>query len=298
MPAGTGSGSTFNRISDDPIRFDSGNRSRKKEGVSSLPFFFYTEPMAQFLVRKELINDGFARLEGEEAHHARKAHRLKAGDTIRIFDGEGTGYEGLIADAGKNGLRVKILSRVPEAPRPILSVVLAQSLLPGEAMDDVIQRATELGADEIVPVSGGRSIVKLSASRRHAKIEHWEKVALAGCKQSHRLRLPRIHPVTRLEDLLSRLGDHDLVLVPDTAHSGETLRHCLSVVFNVRKALVLIGPEGGFEAAEVASFKQRGARLVSLGAEVLRSGTAALHVLSVLKYLYEPNGVDSVKKRR
>ena len=142
--------------------------------------------MPQFFVRKEAISNGWAEVEGDEAHHARDVFRLKRGDAIKLFDGEGNGFGGRVADVSRSRLRVEIVTRAAE-PAPRMRVTLAQSVLPRDAMDWVIEKAVELGVSEIAPVMPMRSIARLDPKRRTEKKEHWEKLVLAACKQCERL---------------------------------------------------------------------------------------------------------------
>ncbi|MBF0254722.1 MAG: 16S rRNA (uracil(1498)-N(3))-methyltransferase [Candidatus Omnitrophica bacterium] len=242
--------------------------------------------MPQFLVKKSALGDGKARLDGDEAHHARDVFRLKEGDTIRLFDGDGKGFEGQISHMGKKDIDIRIFSTHQSEAPPAVLITLGQSLIPHQAMDDVIQQATELGVEEIIPVASRRSIVRLSSPRSHSKKEHWNKVALAGCKQCERLKVPVIRGPMDIEDVPEIFGNYDLVLVADSHWADESLRSCMSKVFNIKKILVIVGPEGGLTYPEIEMLKNRGARIVSLGGYTLRSQTAAIHLLSVISHLY------------
>ena len=165
----------------------------------------FSHLMVQFWIPKNTVQNQLARLEGEEAHHARDVFRMKEGDSIRLFDGEGNGYQGKIRRISEEAVEAEVLSSVQAPSKPSVSVVLGQSMIPRERMDEVVEKATELGALEIIPVLSQRSIIRLSLQKRKAKKSHWEKVALSACKQCDRLDLPKIHEVVKLEELLKDL---------------------------------------------------------------------------------------------
>ncbi len=226
-----------------------------------------------------------ASLDGDEARHARDVFRLKEGDPIRLFDGKGSAAAGRITAATKAGLEVRIETRLPSDPIPVISLELAQALVPGETMDQIVRQAAELGVNRIWPVACERSVVRLDADKRLTKLEHWKKTVLAACKQCDRNTLPEVMPVITPRDLAARFGDYAAVLAasPQDPDGGLALPACPAT--GPSRALLLIGPEGDFSPAEIALFRQAGARVVSLGPLILKSDTAAAAALAVLGHL-------------
>lgn len=243
--------------------------------------------MPQFFVRKNAIKDGWATLEGEEAHHARAVCRLKVGDPIRVFDGEGRGLEGRIEGVSRRTVGVKISVEHHEPDGHGINVVLGQSLVPRDAMDWIVEKATELGAGEIIPVVSERSIVKLGAVKRSSKRSHWQRLALSACKQCGRLILPKIHEVTPLRELARGAEHYDLVLLTDPDGDAFSIEEYSRLVREAKNILAIVGPEGGYSKGEVKEWTDRGAKRVSLGLKTLRSETAALYVLGILRFLSE-----------
>jgi 16S rRNA (uracil1498-N3)-methyltransferase len=241
--------------------------------------------MTQFyLPLKEMVVPGsVVRLEAGEAQHARDVFRLKEGDPIRLFDGKGSAAAGRITAATKSALEVRIETRLPSEPSPRVSLELAQALVPGETMDQIVRQAAELGVSRIWPLACERSIVRLDADKRLTKLEHWKKTVLAACKQCDRNTLPEVMPVLTPRDLAARFGEYAAVLAASPQDPEDGL--ALSAGQAPSRALLLIGPEGDFSPAEIALFRQAGARVVSLGPLILKSDTAAAAALAILGHL-------------
>lgn len=234
--------------------------------------------MPQFHVKKGTVSGGRAVLDGDEAHHARDVVRLKSGDAISLFDGEGAGYDGLITAVSRSKIEIDVTGSRTEPEGPAPRVTLAQSILPAEAMEWSVWKATELGADAVLPLLAERCVA------RSEKKAHWEKTALAACKQCGRLRLPRILPSAKPKDTDYAL--YDLILLGCLEPGSKPLAEVLGRGSRPQSALVLVGPEGDFTPEETRFFLSRGAVPVTLGRHVLKSETAAVHLLSVLKYVY------------
>lgn len=226
------------------------------------------------------------RLDGDEAKHARDAYRLTAGDEIRIFDGNGKASVGTIAGAAKSGLEIRIDRALESDPVFLVQLDLGQALMPNQTMDDVIRQATELGVARIWPIACERSVAKLDAAKRLAKLEHWRKTSLAACKQCDRNTLPEIMPVIGAEDLVKRFGDYGAVLTAcPQKPEGELSLWVSDKPLDPARILLLIGPEGDFSPDEMMRFRAKGSRVVSLGPLILKSDTAAASAISVLQYL-------------
>jgi len=232
--------------------------------------------MPQFLIKNPPRADR-ATVEDEEAHHARNVFRMKEGDAIRLFDGNGTGWDGKIARVGKTKLEVQIL-RERKAAAPKVRVTLAQSVLPRDAMDWAVHKAVELGAAQIVPVLAERCV------SRSDKKSHWEKIVLAACKQCDRLDLPLVHDAVPLKKLGEIFSNNDLVLLASLEKGAVPIQEVLNRA-QPKSVLALVGPEGDFSAAEFEFLRDK-VTGASFGAQVLKSETAALFVLSALKFRY------------
>ncbi|MCH7224651.1 RsmE family RNA methyltransferase [Haloferula sp. A504] len=220
-----------------------------------------------------------ASLTGAEAHHCARVMRAAPGDRVEVFDGAGRGAEATIVSVSKQEVRLTISGERWEA-EPAVRVVLAIAALKGKAMDWTIQKAVELGVDEIVPVLSERSIARGEGGK-------WSRTALEACKQCGRWRLPPVGPTERLEEFLGRQssGENRRILASLGADSVP-LRAALEEAPRPAEAVFLVGPEGDFSDSETRAAIEAGFVAASLGTTVLRSETAAIHCLSAARYAF------------
>ena len=210
----------------------------------------------------------------DEGEHLTRVLRLKPGDALRIFNGHGSEFDAFVDEAGKGGVRVRLHAVAQSAPEPRVAITLAQTVLKGDKMDDVVRDATMLGVAEIQPVITTRTEVTRAALLRGARRERWERIAVSSAKQCGRATVPRVFEPINFDELVESLGRMllplpGLMLVEPGAASDTTPASELDLSPQ-RGATVLIGPEGGWTPSEVA----RGAsvcRLITVGARTLRA---------------------------
>lgn len=214
-----------------------------------------------------------------QAHYLGRVLRLAPGDAVQLFDGSGREYLGQIAEVGKKTLSVELTEELPGQPDSPLRIHLGQGLSRGERMDWAIQKATELGVNEITPIVSERCEVRLKDERADKRLAHWRQVAISACEQCGRSTLPVIHPPVTLAEWLKDC-DAELKLVlhpvaePLTSHDKPA------------RLAFLIGPEGGLSDAEVDQAKGAGFHAARLGPRVLRTETAPVVALSVAQQLW------------
>lgn len=220
-------------------------------------------------------------LDEQAARHAARVLRLHEGDPVVLFDGTGGEYPAVIAEIGKHSVTVQLgphLDRECEAP---LEVTLAQAISAGEKMDLTLQKATELGIARIQPLASERSVVRLSGERADKRVAHWQGVVISACEQCGRNRIPSVAPIRPYTDWL---GDNQpglcLMLSPEAELSLRDLPRPDQPV------TLLIGPEGGFSAAETAAAQHAKFTPVRLGTRILRTETAALATLAAMQALW------------
>lgn len=244
--------------------------------------------MRRFQINAERIQNGSILLDERESHHAISVLRLKASQTVRLMDGKGNLFMGVIAGLENGRVRVRVdEGRPSESARSLLPVqiTIAVSVIKPERMELLIQKACELGVTAIIPVRSDRSIIKLSKERWEDKIVRWRKIAAESCKQCGLPTTPRIHETADLKDVLSDAESYDQILIPTL--EGATRSLCETLKKSAPgKLLALIGPEGDFSPKEVECAISCGAEPVSLGPLVLRTETAALYLLSTLSFFY------------
>ncbi len=239
--------------------------------------------MARFYVPQPWIENGMLKIEGDEVKHIRKVLRLKTGDGIVVFDGLGKELEGTIVEERLSSVVIRIQNIFSSERDSPLEVTLAQSLLKGEKMDYLIQKATELGVKEIIPFFSSRSVPFLEKSRRLKRHYRWEKIAVEASKQCGRGVVPKIESLQDYSDMLQMASTEDLRLIL-WEREGIKLKEVLERSKEKRKIFFIIGPEGGFNQLEVDEAKKAGFTPVTLGRRILRAETASLCFLSILQY--------------
>ncbi|MFQ6671716.1 MAG: 16S rRNA (uracil(1498)-N(3))-methyltransferase [Candidatus Tectimicrobiota bacterium] len=244
--------------------------------------------MRLFFVAPEQWTGERVTITGPDVHHITRVLRLRPGDLVAVADGAGrlsrVRLERLAAEAVEG--TVVETAEAPSEATP--SITLAQGLPKGRKFEVILQKAVELGAARIVPVSTARTVVRLDKPRAAARLERWRRVALEAAKQARRTSVPEVAPLTSLEAFLTDLGppaagQMRLLLWEE---ASEPLREALARLRRPTEVVCLVGPEGGFEAAEVARGTEAGFVAASLGPRILRTETAPLALLAILQHTF------------
>jgi len=215
--------------------------------------------------------------------HLRDSLRVTSGHTIWINDGQGTKYRTEITDVSKHTITGRILETILEPPRRTPRLILGQSLLKGEKMDWVIQKSTELGVDEFVPIESRHSVVHLKADRVNHQLTRWRRIALEAAQQSEQWHVPIIASPRSLASLTAGHGADRLILMLAERQNGQSLQ-TVELPQDVRlSVLILTGPEGGWSQEEVSTALQAGVQPITLGPSILRAETSALASISILQ---------------
>jgi 16S rRNA (uracil1498-N3)-methyltransferase len=218
---------------------------------------------------------------GQRAHdHAVKVLRLRAGDALCLFNGQGGEFAAVLARGVDGALRAQVGEFTPDRRESPLAVRLVQGISRGERMDYTLQKAVELGVADIVPVVTEHTVLRLEGERAQRRLAHWRGVVVAACEQSGRTRVPPVaEPRTLAEELAAAPAQPGLLLDPSAslalAQSGPYAGH----------VSVLIGPEGGLSDRERQAAQAAGYRPVRMGPRVLRTETAAVVALALLQGL-------------
>ena len=239
--------------------------------------------MSRFYVPTPQIEKGMLRVEGNEVKHIRRILRLKAGDEIIVFDSLGKEYEGTIIEETTSSVVIKIQNIFLSKRDSPLDVTLAQSLLKGEKMDYLIQKATELGVKEIIPFFSSRSVPLLEKSGRLKRHHRWGRIAIEASKQCGRGVVPKIESLQDYSEMLQIASPGSLRLILWEREGGQ-LKEVLERSKEKTRIFFIIGPEGGFSQEEVEEAKRAGFIPVTLGRRILRAETASLCLLSILQY--------------
>jgi 16S rRNA (uracil1498-N3)-methyltransferase len=224
----------------------------------------------------------------DEGEHLTRVLRLGVGDSVAVFDGRGHEFLTRVIGAARRDVRVQLLSRVEPAPESPVALVLAQAILKGDTMDDVIRDAVMLGVAAIQPLVTKRTEVTVAAVLRGARLDRWRRVALASVKQSRRAILPEIRTPLTLDSYFEEpAAALPLMLVEPAAGAAAESLATLVHEPAPADASIMVGPEGGWVDVEWAAARERGVRLITLGHRTLRADAVPIAAISVLSFLWE-----------
>ena len=233
-----------------------------------------------FFVNPSQIQSDTPLIQGADAGHLVKVRRARAGDLLRLSDGAGHVAEAKVASIDGGVVTTEVIGREVIAPnRP--RVTIFQGLARSSKVEIAVQKLVELGVDEVVIFVAGRSVPDWDDRRRAVALTRWSMVALEAAKQSRRAWLPTIRGPVGLAEVAEIASDADFVAVAD--QHGTPLNQSLLGV-NPGSVAGVVGPEGGLTDEEIGAFERKGARVVSLGGQVLRSETASLALATILMF--------------
>jgi 16S rRNA (uracil1498-N3)-methyltransferase len=222
-------------------------------------------------------------LDVDQTHYLSRVLRLRVGDELTVFDGEGNEFAATINRIGKSSATLRIETQRSTQTETNLRVHLVQGVSRGDRMDLVVQKATELGVKRVTPVLTEYGVIKLDAARAEKRRDHWQKIAISACEQSGRVKLPLIDSPVPLNSWFGGKPprvDTELILRP------EATTPLTGIEAPETKVCLLIGPEGGFSDNELEDAEVAGFQAVSLGPRVLRTETAAIAALASLQSLW------------
>ncbi len=214
------------------------------------------------------------------AHYITRVLRMGEGRPLILFNGQGGEHHGYILEADKKNVRIQLETFIAEDRQSPLHIELAIGLSRGERWDFVLQKATELGVNRIVPLITERTEVKLKGDRLEKKHQHWQQIGISACEQSQRNRLPDLEQLTNFQQYVNEAkGAAKFVL-----HHRDSLG--LSEAHAPGSVSLLIGPEGGLSEEEISIAQSAGFQPLTLGPRVLRTETAPIVAISLLQHLW------------
>ena len=242
-------------------------------------------------------------LSAADVHHAVSVLRVRPGEELDVVEPGGLVWHVRVAAAGLDALSATLLGPIASTCSDLGFVTLVFGISKGSKNDDIVEGAVEVGAARILPVITARSIVKLDADKVAERGARWRRVALAAAKQSKRVSVPEVSDPASFEVILPELAGYDLVIVA-WEESGVSARGVRDAVAHVLAAAtppadavihvaVVVGPEGGFTAEEIAALETIGAVPVTLGATILRAETAA--VVATALVIHELGGLGNAR---
>lgn len=240
----------------------------------------------RFFVPSNQIRDRVAVLPPEQVHYLRDVLRLKNGETVEVFDGEGGAFVGK-AQSRAGEVRVGPLERVAGRAETGPHVVLAQALLKGEKFELILQKATELGVSEIQPLETRFCNIRLRGGKSEARLERWQRIVREAARQCGRALVPEVYAPCPLASFFER----------ESGKSRARLFFCERAPIPWNPALVpgedtaaCIGPEGGWHDDEVNVAERAGFQVINLGPRILRAETAAIAVMALLQFRIAHSG--------
>ena len=238
--------------------------------------------MARFFVRPEEMKPDFLVLTGENADHA-KVLRLKCGEQVLVCDGEGRESLCTISDVSPGQISLVVNSTGASKTEPAVKASIYMAYAKGDKLEHVIQKATELGAYEIVAFPSARCVSRPDEKSLAKKVERWQKIAISASEQCGRGRIPKVLTVDSYQAALKRATLADMaILFYENEHA--TTLHMALEQNTFASISLLTGPEGGLEEREVAMAKDAGFQICTLGSRILRCETAPLCALSAVMY--------------
>lgn len=229
---------------------------------------------------------------GDDVNHIKNVLRMKIGEEIAAIDQEtGNEYRCEIEELEEDIVRCRLLFVKENGVELPAKIYLFQGLPKNDKMELIIQKAVELGAYQIIPLATKRAVVKLDAKKEASKLSRWNSISESAAKQSKRRMVPEVTKVMTIKEAIAYCQDFEVKLIPyeltDPA-AMSTTRQIIEGIKQGQSVAVFIGPEGGFEEAEVGMTQAAGFQPITLGHRILRTETAGFTVLSWLMYHLEP----------
>jgi 16S rRNA (uracil1498-N3)-methyltransferase len=236
----------------------------------------------RFFISPEQVSGQSITISGEDVNHIVKVLRMKTGDELLLCDGKGAEYSAKIVQVNKSDITAEVKARsMREIRYPLIT--LGQGLPKSDKMDWIVQKATELGVANIVPLTTERTIVKPKDEEK--RVARWQKIAREAAMQSNRPDIPLVETIRPFSDFVQIPNSElrTLRLMP-WEEGTVPIKEILPANPGMKNIIVLIGPEGGFSAHEAEAAQGKGFHLASLGPNILRTETAAIAALSMIGY--------------
>ncbi len=256
--------------------------------------------MGKFFVKTNQIDNNQINIIGDDINHIKNVLRLNVGDKIDVCNSESSqNYVCEIKNILPKKIECNIIEKLEVSTEGNVELYIFQGLPKSDKMELVIQKGTELGVKEFIPVIFKRSIVKLSGKDETKKIDRWNKISEIASKQCGRDIIPKVRNIESIKDICNQINNYDIVLVAYELEKENYIKKEIQKIKGTKdkyKIGIVIGPEGGIEAEEVNTLKKSGAKIISLGKRILRTETVAMQVSSIIMYELEEDGGNYIGK--
>ncbi len=244
--------------------------------------------MNQFFVEESQIQGSEIIIEGTDVNHIKNVLRMKIGEEVMISNGTDKHYICSIVTISEERVVTKIVDIDTNSTELPVKLYLFQGLPKADKMELIIQKSVELGVYEIIPVAMKRCVVKLDAKKEKSKLARWQGIAESAAKQSKRMVIPNISSVMNFKEAVAYAKSLDYNIIPyEFANGMEKSKQIIKSLGQYKSVGIFIGPEGGFEEAEIAYAKENNMQIISLGKRILRTETAGLTALSIIMFELE-----------
>jgi 16S rRNA (uracil1498-N3)-methyltransferase len=245
--------------------------------------YFFIEPAA-------LLKPTVA-IDGPQVRHIKKVLRLKPGDLIRLFDGEGFEYEAIIRRLLDDRAELDVVQKLQGTKESPVQIAVAQALLKEKKMDRLLRSLCELGLTQWIPFTSERSIPRPGQKRMPARVERWNKILKESLKQCQRARLPEVSKTLVFDEVLEAGRCCDLMIVFYENESASLNSIILQTAPpRPQKILMIMGPEGGFSDREISKARAAGCLVAGLGPRILRAETATIAAIALVQSLFGDMG--------
>ncbi|MDO5038765.1 16S rRNA (uracil(1498)-N(3))-methyltransferase [Clostridium sp.] len=240
--------------------------------------------MHKFFTPSEYVFGDYAKIIGDDVKHIYKVLRLSEGEEVVLNDCNGTEYLAKINEVTKSEVTLDIVKKLDLNNESNIEIVLFQGMPKAQKMDLIVQKGTELGITKFVPLITDRVDVKLKGDFK--KLDRLNRIALEACKQSKRSIIPRVLEPIKINDLIKEIKEFDLLIVPYENKEDFGIKSLMKDLDknSIKRIGIVVGPEGGFEEAEIEKLKTEGAYIITLGKRILRTETAGFVATSLIQY--------------
>ncbi len=248
--------------------------------------------MRRFFVDKIKTDGGLSSITGPEAKHITRVLRMGPGERLILMDGKGACYQALIDTVSSKEVLVLLEEPLPApSPSPV-TITLCQAVSKSQAMDDLIQKTSELGVNFISPFFSERTVVRLEKDRLPARMKHWQTVSRSSARQCNRASPVQISPPCFFNELVEKWRNQDAMkIILWEEEMAQDFRSLIAASSSQRQVVGMVGPEGGFTQKEVDLAAAAGFVSVSMGDRILRTETAAAILVAIVQYVWGDLGL-------